>query len=238
MPPATLTRLRETFPHALPFLMYGLTEAFRSTFLDPDEIDNRPGSIGKAVPNAEVLVLRPDGSECEPGEVGELVHRGALVSLGYWNDPERTAERFRPIPGRGPQTGVVEYAVWSGDAVTRDEDGFLYFVERIDETIKTSGYRVSPTEIEDAAYATDLVGEAVAIGLPDEARGETIALAVRAAGDDGGLEPGQLLAALRRELPRFMLPSRIETLASLPRSPNGKFDRGRIRQMLMEGTSA
>ena len=101
MPKATLDRLRAIFPAASPFLMYGLTEAFRSTYLDPAEVDRRPDSIGKAIPNAEILVVRPDGTECDPGEEGELVHRGALVALGYWNDAERTAERFRPVPARG-----------------------------------------------------------------------------------------------------------------------------------------
>ena len=99
MPRATLDRLRAIFPAAKPYLMYGLTEAFRSTYLDPAEVDRRPDSIGKAIPNAEILVVREDGTPCEPGEEGELVHRGALVALGYWNDPERTAERFKPAPG-------------------------------------------------------------------------------------------------------------------------------------------
>ena len=100
MPRSTLGKLRAIFPQAKPYLMYGLTEAFRSTYLDPAEVDRRPDSIGKAIPNAEILVVRPDGTPCEPGEEGELVHRGALVALGYWNDPERTAARFRPAPGR------------------------------------------------------------------------------------------------------------------------------------------
>ncbi len=99
MPKATLDALRAHFPHAKPYLMYGLTEAFRSTFLDPEQVDRRPDSIGKAIPNAEILVVRPDGTACEPGEEGELVHRGALVALGYWNDPERTVLRFKPVPG-------------------------------------------------------------------------------------------------------------------------------------------
>lgn len=234
MPPATLARLREIFPRALPFLMYGLTEAFRSTYLDPAEVDRRPGSIGKAIPNAEVLVLRPDGTECDPGEPGELVHRGPLVSLGYWNDPEQTARRFRPVPGRDGPPADPTPTVWSGDSVTRDEEGFLYFVERSDEMIKTSGYRVSPTEIEDAAYATGLVTEAVALGIPDQRLGQTIALVI-----DGGSRDAENLTAtlrkeLRRQLPRFMLPRSIEVLPGLPRGANGKFDRQRIRQYLLE----
>ncbi|WP_222719102.1 acyl-CoA ligase (AMP-forming), exosortase A system-associated [Actinokineospora xionganensis] len=221
MPAATLARLREIFPAAAPYLMYGLTEAFRSTYLDPAEIDRRPGSIGKAIPDAEVVVVRPDGSQCAPGEPGELVHRGPLVALGYWNDPERTAARFRPFP---PGTG--EIAAWSGDLVRRDEDGFLYFVGRTDEMIKTSGYRVSPTEIEDAAYATGLVGEAVAFGVADEDLGQRIVLAV------SGCRSEPLVTALRRGLPGYLVPRQVLELAELPRSANGKFDRVELRRMV------
>ena len=144
MPGKTLDALRARLPNTAPYLMYGLTEAFRSTYLPPAEVDRRPDSIGKAIPFAEVLVVRDDGSPCEAGEPGELVHRGALVALGYWNDAEKTAERFRPSPGQ--PVGIVhpEIAVWSGDSVRRDSDGFLYFVGRKDDMIKTSGYRVSP----------------------------------------------------------------------------------------------
>ncbi|MET8853697.1 acyl-CoA ligase (AMP-forming), exosortase A system-associated [Amycolatopsis sp. NPDC004625] len=226
MPRATLTRLRELFPAAQPFLMYGLTEAFRSTYLDPAEAGRRPGSIGKAIPNAEILVLRPDGTPCSPGEHGELVHRGALVALGYWNDPARTAERFRPVPG---PDGLVrpEIAVWSGDTVYRDEEGFLYFVGRTDEMIKTSGYRVSPAEVEEAAYATGLVGEAAAFGVPDPVLGHRIVLAVAPEADAEAIS-----RALAKELPAYMLPRRIEVLPKLPRSVNGKFDRVALRAAL------
>jgi acyl-CoA ligase (AMP-forming) (exosortase A-associated) len=228
MPRATLDRLRATFPGALPFLMYGLTEAFRSTYLDPAEVDRRPNSIGKAIPNAEILVLRPDGTRCEPGEEGELVHRGALVGLGYWNDPERTAERYRPVP-RPAGEGVVgeELAVWSGDTVVADEDGFLYFVGRSDEMIKTSGYRVSPTEIEEAAYASGLVRDAVAVGVEDAQLGQRIVLVVAPVAAD--LDVAELTAALRRELPLYMVPAAVEVRSELPRSPNGKFDRNLIK---------
>ncbi len=222
MPGPTLARLREIFPAAQPFLMYGLTEAFRSTYLDPSEVDMRPDSIGKAIPNAEVLVVRPDGTSCAPGEHGEIVHRGALVAQGYWNDPARTAERFRPFPPDG-----TELAVWSGDVAYRDEDGFLYFVGRTDEMIKTSGYRVSPTEIEEAAYTTGLAGEAVAFGVPDERLGQHIVLVV-----GGACDTETLAKALAVDLPKYMLPHRIEVLDALPRSGNGKFDRTAIRRRL------
>jgi acyl-CoA ligase (AMP-forming) (exosortase A-associated) len=230
MPRTTLDRLRAIFPAAKPFLMYGLTEAFRSTYLDPAEVDRRPDSIGKAIPDAEILVVRDDGSICDPGEEGELVHRGALVALGYWNDPARTAERFRPAPGRDGAICTPELAVFSGDLVRRDEEGFLYFVSRKDEMIKTSGYRVSPTEIEEVAYGTGLVGDAVALGVEDERLGQHIVLAVSPA--NGALEPEELLARLRKQLPLYMVPKHVVVRSELPRSPNGKFDRTLIRHEL------
>ena len=174
MPRATLDLLRAALPKTLPYLMYGLTESFRSTYLPPSEVDRRPDSIGKAIPNAEVLVVREDGTPCAPGEPGELVHRGALVSLGYWNDPEKTAERFKPAPGQPAGLTMPEMAVWSGDTVRRDEEGFLYFVSRRDEMIKTSGYRVSPTEVEEVIYATGCAGEVAALGIPHPVLGQAI----------------------------------------------------------------
>ena len=171
MPRATLNALRRRLPETTPYLMYGLTEAFRSTYLPPEEIDHRPDSIGKAIPNAEILVVRADGSPCAPGEPGELVHRGSLVAQGYWNDPDKTAERFRPLPGQNPALPLVEMAVWSGDTVRIDQEGFLYFIGRKDDMIKTSGYRVSPTEIEEVLYDSGLVAEAAALGVTHPALG-------------------------------------------------------------------
>lgn len=227
MPRAVLDQLRGIFTGAKPYLMYGLTEAFRSTYLDPAEVDRRPDSIGKAIPNAEILVLRPDGSPCEPGEEGELVHRGALVALGYWNDPEKTAVRYRPLPRPGQEWRAPEMVVWSGDTVVADAEGFLYFVGRKDEMIKTSGYRVSPTEIEEAAYSTGLVKDAVALGVPDDALGQRIVLVVTPLAPE--LSVDELNGALRRNLPLYMVPGQLEVRDELPRSPNGKFDRNLIK---------
>ncbi|MDQ7991614.1 MAG: acyl-CoA ligase (AMP-forming), exosortase A system-associated [Propionicimonas sp.] len=227
MPRATLDKLRGIFTGASPFLMYGLTEAFRSTYLDPAEVDRRPDSIGKAIPNAEILVLRPDGTPCAPGEQGELVHRGALVALGYWNDPERTAERYKPVHHPGQEWRAPELAVWSGDTVVADEEGFLYFVGRRDEMIKTSGYRVSPTEIEEAAYSTGLVRDAVALGVADDTLGQRIVLVATPTAPE--LDVAALVAALRQLLPLYMVPSHVEVREELPRSPNGKFDRNLIK---------
>ena len=186
MPQATLARLREALPQTRVFLMYGLTEAFRSTYLPPEELDRRPDSIGKAIPDAEILVLRPDGTQCDDDEPGELVHRGPLVSLGYWKDPERTAERFRPVPSVADGLPTDEMEVWSGDIVRRDAEGFLYFIGRRDEMIKTSGMRVSPTEVEEEAYATGLVGDAVAVGVPHALLGQGIVLVASAAPGSAG----------------------------------------------------
>jgi acyl-CoA ligase (AMP-forming) (exosortase A-associated) len=227
MPRVTLDRLRGIFTEARPYLMYGLTEAFRSTYLDPAEVDRRPDSIGKAIPNAEIVVVRPDGTPCEPGEEGELVHRGALVALGYWNDPVRTAERYKPLPRPGQEWRTPELAVWSGDTVVADDEGFLYFVGRKDDMIKTSGYRVSPTEVEEAAYSTGLVRDAVAVGVDDPALGQRIVLIATPAGTE--LDVAALLAALRQVLPLYMVPAGVEVRVELPRSPNGKFDRGLIK---------
>jgi len=231
MPRATLDRLRGIFTEADPYLMYGLTEAFRSTYLDPAEIDRHPDSIGKAIPNAEVLVLRPDGTPCDPGEEGELVHRGALVALGYWNDPTRTAERYRPVQHPGQEWRAPERAVWSGDRVVADEEGFLFFVGRRDDMIKTSGYRVSPSEIEEAAHNTGLVRDAVAMGIDDPALGQRIVLMATPAAAE--LDVAALTAELKRVLPLYMVPSRIDVRDELPRSPNGKYDRSSLLSQLM-----
>jgi acyl-CoA ligase (AMP-forming) (exosortase A-associated) len=237
MPKPVLDKLRNHFPQAKPYLMYGLTEAFRSTFLDPAEVDRRPNSIGKAIPNAEILVVRPDGTTCDPGEEGELVHRGALVSMGYWNDAERTAERFRPAPGRDGSWRTPEIAVWSGDAVRTDEDGYLYFVGRRDEMIKTSGFRISPTEIEEEAYATGLVRDAVALGVEDGTLGQRILLIVSPADPNGHDQQAAILTAMKRRLPLYMVPSAIIIRDQIPRSPNGKFDRAMLRNEFLSWPS-
>lgn len=230
MPRTILDQLRHALPHTQIFLMYGLTEAFRSTYLPPEEIERRPDSIGKAIPNAEILVLREDGSHCVPGEPGELVHRGALVTMGYWNDIVKTAACYKPIISRENGLTIPEFAVWSGDTVRMDEEGFLYFVGRRDEMIKTSGYRVSPIEIEEVIYATEKVGEAVAIGVPHPVRGQAIVvIATPRIGEK--LEAEDLLTACKHYLPSFMLPSHIDIREnSLPRSPNGKIDRKPLLQ--------
>jgi acyl-CoA ligase (AMP-forming) (exosortase A-associated) len=230
MPRETLMALRQRVPSAKPFLMYGLTEAFRSTYLPPEEVDRRPDSIGKAIPNAEILVLREDGTECAPEEPGELVHRGALVGLGYWGDAEKTAERYKPLPtgagGREAALQIPELAVYSGDTVRRDAEGFLYFIGRRDEMMKTSGYRVSPTEVEEVLYATRLVGECVAFGTSHPTLGQAIQVIATAPDGTAQLDVAALLAECRKRMPAYMVPAGVEAQAGpLPRNPNGKIDR-------------
>jgi len=229
MPGKTLDALRRNLPKTKPYLMYGLTEAFRSTFLPPDEVDRRPDSIGKAIPNAEILVLREDGSPCAPHEPGELVHRGALVGMGYWNDPEKTAERYKPLPthSRAHAAGLVlpEIAVFSGDTVRMDDEGFLYFIGRRDEMMKTSGYRVSPTEVEEILYATKLVGECVAFGVDHDTLGQAIQVIVTPP-TGSEMDTAALLSECRVRMPAYMVPAGISVrIGPLPRNPNGKIDR-------------
>jgi acyl-CoA ligase (AMP-forming) (exosortase A-associated) len=225
LPVSVIRRMRELFPAAEIHSMYGLTEAFRSTSLDPALLDEHPDSIGSAIPFADVMASDPTGRIVAPGEEGELFHAGPLVAKGYWNDPERTAERFRPAPAGSRYGGT---AIWSGDRVRRGEHGLFYFAGRADDMIKTSGNRVSPTEIEESALASGVALEAVALGYPDTRLGEAIALVVRGRRE----EEGALRAHLKRELPNFMQPSTILWRDELPRSPNGKIDRAALKREL------
>jgi len=218
--PSLIAAMRATFPNADIYPMYGLTEAFRSTYLDPSLVASHPTSMGRAIPHAEILVCRADGSVTADDEPGELVHAGPLVAKGYWRDAGRTAERFRPAPPASTYGGT---AVWSGDTVRRDKDGLLTFVGRDDAMIKTAGNRVSPTEVEDVAVASGLVHEAVAFGVPDTRLGAAIVLIVRGAG--AAADEEGLAAYLRQNLPNFMQPQAIEWRDALPRNPNGKLDR-------------
>ncbi|GAB3099938.1 acyl-CoA ligase (AMP-forming), exosortase A system-associated [Aestuariicella hydrocarbonica] len=227
MPQATTEKLQSALPHTDIYLMYGLTEAFRSTYLPPDQVAVRPTSMGKAIPNAEILVVREDGSECDANEVGELVHRGPLVSQGYWNDPVKTAERFKPAPNPHPELPFTEIAVWSGDQAYRDDDGFLYFVSRKDEMIKTSGYRVSPTEVEEVLFLSPLIKEAVAIGVPHPDLGQAIVLVASARATP---DKDAIVQYCRQHLPNFMIPRDVIFMDNLPRNPNGKIDRKALSQ--------
>ncbi|SDA29209.1 acyl-CoA ligase (AMP-forming), exosortase A system-associated [Sphingomonas sp. NFR15] len=218
--------LRARFPQADLYPMYGLTEAFRSTYLAPELVDTHPDAIGRAIPFAEVMAVLADGTRAAPDEPGELVHAGPLVAHGYWRDPERTAHRFRPAPDWSASGGM---AVWSGDTVVAGSDGLFRFVGRDDEMIKSAGNRISPTEIEDAVVRGGEAGEAVAIGVPDARLGQAIVVVARAFGDPVQAEAA-LRARLRAELPSFMQPARYDWRDALPVNANGKLDRALLRR--------
>ena len=227
--PRLVRGLRDRFPQARLHPMYGLTEAFRSTWLEPALVDDHPESIGRAVPFAEVMVVRPDGTAAGPDEPGELVHAGPLVAQGYWRDPERTARRFRPAPAFSRYRGT---AVWSGDTVVADADGLLRFVGRDDEMIKSAGNRISPTEIEEAVLAGGEAAEAAAFGIPDERLGQAIVVVARPIGDSVAAEE-RLRARLRRDLPLFMQPVRYDWREAMPLGANGKLDRAALKAELV-----
>ncbi len=223
---ALLGRVRNLFRQARPVLMYGLTESFRSTWLEPEQLDTRPDSMGRAVPNAQLLVVRPDGSECAVDEPGELVHRGGFVTLGYLGNAELNAQRFRQWPGRSNRCNQPELAVWSGDMVRRDAEGYLYFIGRNDEMLKVSGHRISPTEVETALVAMPGVLEAAVFGIPDERLGQAI-VAFLVLESEAGIE--SMPALCRRHLPVHMVPAHLIDVDELPRGCNGKIDRNVLR---------
>jgi acyl-CoA ligase (AMP-forming) (exosortase A-associated) len=220
-PTQLVRRYRELWPHVRMFLMYGLSEAFRSTYLPPEELDARPDSIGRPIPETDVLVVGLDDRICADGEPGELVHRGPTVALGYWNDAEATARVFRPDPER-PSSGRA--VVYSGDVVRRDEHGFLYFVGRRDQLIKSYGYRVSPDEVEELIFASKLVAEVAVHGRPDAVAGAAIVAHVIPA-DPAAFELRRLLDFCRERMPPYMVPKAIEIHDELPRTASGKLDR-------------
>jgi acyl-CoA ligase (AMP-forming) (exosortase A-associated) len=229
MPQAVLKVLREALPTTQVFLMYGLTEAFRSTYLPPEELDRRPTSMGKAIPDTEILVLNDQGQLCKPGEPGELVHRGPTVSLGYWNRPEDTARALRPNPLLPPEMGDCEKVCYSGDVVKMDEEGFLYFIGRRDTMIKSSGFRISPTEVEEVLFQSGKLRGAAVIGIPDETLGQTIkAFVVPRDGD--ALDTNALLAYCAEKMPRYMVPKTFEVLSELPKTSSGKVDYPALRR--------
>lgn len=220
-PVDAIRKYRKLIPDTRIFLMYGLSEAFRSTYLPPNEIDRRPGSMGKPIPETELHVVK-DGRECAPGETGELVHVGPTVALGYWNEPKATARVFRPYPGNGSNGSDV--AVFSGDYVRKDENGFLYFVGRRDTMIKTQGFRVSPDEVEELLLASGLVDEVAVTSAPDEAAGAII-IAHVVPRNSWEFSERRLLDFCRKEMPRHMIPARINVHSSLPKTASGKIDR-------------
>ncbi|MDR4498471.1 MAG: acyl-CoA ligase (AMP-forming), exosortase A system-associated [Candidatus Scalindua sp.] len=225
----TIFRLMDVFPESKLYLMYGLTEAHRSTYLDPSMVRSKPDSIGKAIPNVEIYVLNKEDKMCKPGEVGELVHRGALISRGYWNDPFKTDEIFRQNPLTPSETFWSEKVVYSGDLVKSDEEGFLYYVGRRDEMIKKMGYRVSPVEVEEAISKMNKFWSVVAVGIEQKnLEQEIFCFVVLKKG--AKCTKREILHFLRNSLPSYMIPGEIIFKERVPHTPSGKIDRALLRK--------
>jgi len=224
-----LANLEQTFPAAKIYLMYGLTEAFRSSFLPPEQLRQRPRSIGKAIPDVELHVLDVNFMPCPPGKPGQLIHRGGCMSKGYWNNPEKTAATFQEIP-----MFPGEKVLLSGDTVRADEEGYLYFIARGDSMIKTHGYRVSPTEIEEEVMEHEKVTAAVAFGVTNVEVGQDIVLAYETA-DRQPLNEKLFMNFLNLSLPRHMVPTYLVHFEQFPATGNqGKVDRVSVEQKARE----
>jgi len=233
MPEHVVRLIRTTYPHVDIYLMYGLTEAFRSTYLSPSQIDCRPTSMGKAVPNVEILIVDEQGQSCGVDEIGELVHRGATVSMGYWRDPETTARVFRSHPQQHTGPSSHERVVFSGDLVKRDSDGYLYYVGRRDELIKSQGVRVSPEEIEHCIFSSDLVSNVVAFAIGAGGYDPEIVVAITPK-DSVSFREQTLRDFCTREMPPYLRPRSIWCLEDFPLTPSGKPDRVHLRSTYVE----
>jgi acyl-coenzyme A synthetase/AMP-(fatty) acid ligase len=221
LPVEHVKRLRQRFPKVELFLMHGLTEVARTVFLDPAQVDCRPDSVGKAIPGTEIWLEDEAGRRVAPGGVGEMVVRGRHVMRGYWNDPERTAARFRP----GPIAG--ERLCYSGDLFRTDDQGYLYFVSRKDDVFKSRGEKIAPREIENALFSIEGVTEAAVIGVPDPVLGQAIKAFVVAPGRN--LTEAQVQAHCKAHLEDFMVPKYVEFLAELPKTSSGKIRKVELR---------
>ncbi|QDV44015.1 Long-chain-fatty-acid--CoA ligase [Stieleria neptunia] len=237
IPQNVLAQLRQLLPQTDIVLMYGLTEAFRSTYLPPAELDRRPTSMGKAIPNTEIVVVDEHGRPCEPGQVGELVHHGPTVSLGYWGHPELTDRILRPHPFPAAGQHVKDRVCYSGDLVKTDEDGFLYFVGRRDNQIKSSGFRISPNDVEAMICKVASVRQAAVIGVPDAILGQHLVAFAIAEENAGVLSANDILARCAGVMPRHMVPKRIEFVDVLPMTSSGKVDYPALRQRVSENHS-
>lgn len=224
VPTTVLLELRRRLPDVNIYLMYGLTEAFRSTYLPPDQLEHRPTSIGKAIPNTEIFVMSESETLCGPHEPGILVHRGPTVALGYWRRPADTAERFRALPLPHGGAGETETMVYSGDLVRTDEEGYLYFIGRRDAMIKSSGFRISPAEIEEVVFQSGVVREAAAIGVRDDALGQRVKVVVVPLPSAPPDIEERTVAFCAERVPGYMVPSIVEVADSIPKTPTGKVD--------------
>lgn len=225
IPPNILEVMPQVFSGAQIFLMYGLTEAFRSTYLPPARFAAKMGSIGQQIPNAQVFLIKHGIGIAGPGEQGELVHAGPLVSMGYWEKPELTAAKIHPSPELHHLIGDAP-VVWSGDLVRVDDDGDMWFVSRMDEMIKTMGFRLSPTEVEDLLSQTGMVGDVVAYGVDDPDLGQAVHVVVSLVGN---FDIDALTARSRQIMPNYMWPRHFHPWqGAMPRTASGKLDRPQI----------
>jgi amino acid adenylation domain-containing protein len=223
VPVPVVRAVRDAHPHVSIYLMYGLTEAFRSTYLPPEQVDARPDSMGKAIPNCEILIVGEHGP-CGVNEVGELVHRGATVTDGYWRDPVSTAKVFRQHPFKDPRREGSETVVFSGDLIRMDAEGYLYFMGRRDQAFKSRGFRVSPEEIEQWVFESDLVGGVVALRrIRDDAENEIVLAVVPK--DPPTFRCEDLHGFCKREMPAYLRPQEIWVLKQIPVTSSGKPDR-------------
>lgn len=226
IPTAVLRAMPQIFPAVDIYLMYGLTEAFRSTYLPPSLFHEKMGAIGQAIPNTELFVVSPEKGLCQAGEQGELIHRGALISLGYWNNPTATAEKIKVCEPLRPLIGD-EKVLFSGDIVYFDEAGILWFVSRADSLIKSSGFRISPTEVEDIVYESGMVVDVVAFGVEDEMLGQVVQIV--ASSTENTLNSVALMDYCRKNMPHYMVPQKIHRWSGqMPRTSSGKIDRSRV----------
>jgi acyl-CoA synthetase (AMP-forming)/AMP-acid ligase II len=222
LPVEHIRRLRSMFPEITMFSMFGLTECKRVSYLPPEEIDRIPSSVGKAMPNCEVFVVDEDGSEVAPGETGELIIRGSNVMQGYWRDPGTTARTYRD--GLYPSARIL----YSGDYFRKDEQGYLYFLGRKDDMIKSKGERISPKEVENSISEIEGVSEVAVLGVPDEIFGQAIKAYIVPA-PDVDLAEKQVLKHCAANMETFMVPKYIEFMDSLPKTPNGKIDKKQLK---------
>ncbi len=230
-PENTIDQLAQKLPKTDIFLMYGLTEAFRSTILPAEQRHKRPKSMGKPIPSAELMVINKEGQPCKVNEVGELVHRGQLVSMGYWNNIEKTAIHFKPCPNLPAELPLQEIAVWSGDQVYKDDEDYYYFVGREDDLIKTSGYRVSPTEIELIAMQSNMLEQVAVFGVADQKIGQKIIL-IAILKESAAQKDFELFC--RQQLANYMYPAQFIYQETMPINRNGKIDRPKLRQTIKE----
>jgi len=215
LPVKHISMLKEMFPKARIYSMYGLTECKRCTYLPPEDVERKPTSIGIAIPNTELWIVGEDGNRLGPGQVGQLVIRGATVMRGYWEKPEETAKRLKP----GPLPG--EMVLYTGDLCRLDEEGYLYFVGRMDDIIKSRGEKVAPKEVEGALVNIAGVKEAAVIGVPDEILGQAVkAFVVLEAG--AALSEREILRQCQGRLEGFMVPKEVVIVPELPKTTTGK----------------